>query len=48
MSKLVDIYQCATDQIIAELDAGALPWVKVWHSRVSTGLTRVTSRSYLE
>jgi antirestriction protein ArdC len=31
------IYQTVTDQIIAELEKGAAPWVKPWHADAASG-----------
>jgi antirestriction protein ArdC len=38
MSKISDLYQSVTDAIIAELEAGAPPWVKPWTAGKTGGL----------
>lgn len=36
-----DLYQQVTDQVIAELERGALPWIKPWRSRAGSGFMPV-------
>ena len=49
MSKIHTLYQSVTSNIIAELEAGAAPWVKCWDTRKTNGLMPInaaTGRAY--
>ena len=35
-----DVYQEVTDRIIAELEAGALPWVRDWNGTTGSASCR--------
>ena len=37
-----DLYQEITDQIIAELEAGTVPWAQPWDSSVALGTAEAT------
>jgi antirestriction protein ArdC len=41
-----DITQQVTDRIIAELEAGAAPWVKPWRADSSADKSIVTGKAY--
>ena len=40
------IYQEVTDKIIKELENGAIPWVKPWHSDSSADINITTKAEY--
>ena len=49
MSRISDLYQSVTDGIIAELEAGAAPWIKPWKAGRTSGLmpaNAATGRAY--
>jgi antirestriction protein ArdC len=35
-----DVYDKITNQIVAELEKGARPWLKPWHAENAAGITR--------
>lgn len=42
----MDIYGTVTDRIIAELEEGALPWVKPWRAGTTLPVNAATNREY--
>ena len=41
-----DVYQIVTDRIIAQLEAGVIPWQKPWHGGLEGAVSYVTGRPY--
>ena len=41
-SERVDLYQEITDEMIAQLEAGTVPWVQPWDSNVTSDTAAVT------
>ena len=39
-----DVYQIVTDRIIAQLEAGVIPWQKPWHGGLEGAVSYVTGR----
>ena len=40
------VYQLVTDRIIAQMEAGIIPWLKPWHSTGSAAVSRSTGKPY--
>lgn len=42
----IDVYEIVRDRIIAQLDAGVVPWRKPWQAAISTPMNAVSKRPY--
>ncbi len=40
------VYQIVTDRIIAQMEAGVIPWLKPWHSTGNRAVSRSTGKPY--